>query len=226
MGVDRTWEALKNLLNIFHTKQSHKDNKTCVSLAEKFLTSTVQEDRLRPNSRQDAKAKHPAAPRSASLISWKYCCCCCCCCTSSLRTATVTGSRQLFWPCLYAESNNYSARPWSLFVQRCTASESSSQPPGSSSTHPSQKLNMAQSQLQSDLDSEQMRCSGLTPDLVPHLLKGHILRHPPNTRLCWEEISLSVSVSDLHWFTPIDVMHHLLWVCTCMFPLDDCWGFL
>lgn len=34
------------------------------------------------------------------------------------------------------------------------------------------KLNMTQSLLQSDLDSEQIRWSGLTPDLVPHLLKG------------------------------------------------------
>lgn len=34
------------------------------------------------------------------------------------------------------------------------------------------KLNMTQRLLQSDLDSEQIRWSGLTPDLVPHLLKG------------------------------------------------------
>lgn len=42
------------------------------------------------------------------------------------------------------------------------------QPPAPHAPH----RNSTWSQLQSDLDSKQMRCSGLTPDLVPHLLKG------------------------------------------------------
>lgn len=73
------------------------------------------------------------------------------------------------------------------------------------------KLNMTQSLLQSDLDSEQIRWSGLTPDLVPHLLKGPLTTSTKYTFGCRR----NWSKCQLEWFAfillPFCTIYHQLW---------------
>lgn len=104
----------------------------------------------------------------ASPIRWNSSCCCYCCFISSPRKTTLTESR-----------------PNTIFIRRIKQLLRSPLKSSVGSVALNQRADTIQapaphaphrnptwSQLQSDLDSKQMRCSGLPPDLVPHLLKG------------------------------------------------------
>lgn len=217
---ERLSKKNKNLLDILHNTLIWKKKK---SFAEKFLTSTVQQCSLRPNCLQTYKPKQPAAPSTACLIRWKYCCCCYCCFISSLRKTTVTESRlNTMFICRIKQLLR---SPLKLFFGSVALNQRADivQPPAPHAPH----RNSTWSQLQSDLDSKQMRCSGLTPDLVPHLLKG-LLTPSTNYTFVLEKKFLCMSA----WAICIDLLplrdmiHHALCACTCMFPLNLCWGFL
>lgn len=155
----------QSFLDIFFSQQTLLW-KTITCFAEKFLTSTVQEFSSIPNGLQTYK--HPAAPSTASLIRWKSSCRCYCCFISSPRKPTLTASRpntmfirrikQLLRSPLKSSVGSLALNQRADIIQ----------PPAPHAPH----RNSTWSQLQSDLDSKQMRCPGLPPDLVAHLLKG------------------------------------------------------